>query len=337
MRGILYQLKCVGKDKFCIMSFLLPIVFAMVLNMAGSINLSSLGEFHFGVTPQHTSAVTVDWLAQYGSVTVYSSQEALTSAINDPSTNLIGVAQDGEGIRTMVAGDEMEIFRQTADNLPTLYAERGQAAKAGVQVLPQPDMMAGYENLFIAITLIVAMFMDCTFNSMNIISEKEEGVAIVNDILPMTRIQYVGQKIIVGFVFGAFSAMITAALCFHLAVADALVVLVLVALSAFVSSLIGLFVGRVAENIMVGVAYIKIVMIIFIAVPLLYYLLGAENDALRALCYLVPSSATFEGIMALANGSAMNIGKDIAILMFHCVGWLVLALPVFRKKKHPYL
>lgn len=64
-------------------------------------------------------------------------------------------------------------------------------------------MMAGYQNIFIAITLIVAMFMGCTFNAMNIISEKEDGVALINEILPMTHRQYMMQKIFVGFVFGA--------------------------------------------------------------------------------------------------------------------------------------
>ena len=40
-------------------------------------------------------------------------------------------------------------------------------------------------------TLITAMFMGCTFNAMNIISEKENGVTLVNEILPMTSRQYV--------------------------------------------------------------------------------------------------------------------------------------------------
>lgn len=45
MKGLIYQLKSVRKDKFCIMSFLLPIVVAVALNIAGSIDLSSLGEY----------------------------------------------------------------------------------------------------------------------------------------------------------------------------------------------------------------------------------------------------------------------------------------------------
>ncbi len=68
-------------------------------------------------------------------------------------------------------------------------------------------------------TLITAMFMGCTFNAMNIISEKENGVALVNEILPMTSRQYVIQKIFIGFVFGCLSAMVTAAIGFRLSLA----------------------------------------------------------------------------------------------------------------------
>mgnify|MGYP000077479565 FL=1 len=56
MKGLIYQLKSVRKDKFCIMSFLLPIVVAVALNFVGSIDLSSLGEFHFGVTATATTS-----------------------------------------------------------------------------------------------------------------------------------------------------------------------------------------------------------------------------------------------------------------------------------------
>lgn len=45
MKGLFYQLKSVGKDKFCIMSFLLPVVVAIALNISDSIDLSSLGEW----------------------------------------------------------------------------------------------------------------------------------------------------------------------------------------------------------------------------------------------------------------------------------------------------
>lgn len=335
MKGLMYQLKSVRKDKFCIMSFLLPIIVAVALHFVGSIDLSSLGEFHFGVTEQGTNDEVTTWLERYGTVTVYPEQEELVAAINEPSTNLIGVETDGDSIQTILSGDELEMFRQTANTLPALYAQREMAKQARVQVLERQDMMSGYQNIFIAITLIVAMFMGCTFNAMNIISEKEDGVALINEILPMTDWQYMIQKIFVGFVFGCLSAILTAVICFRLSFTGAAVMLALIVLSAFVSALIGLFVGKLSDGMMVGVVYIKIVMIVFMAVPILNYLIGAGNKVLSYICYLIPSSATFEGIMDLANGTASTVIKDIVILTLHCVLCFLLYLIVSkRQKKH---
>lgn len=324
MKGLIYQLKSVRRDKFCIMSFLLPIVVAIALNFVGSIDLSSLGEYHFGVVAHNNTSDMENWLERYGSVTIYQTREELITAINEPSTNLIGVEMDGNGIKTMIAGDELAIWQQTASSLPALYEEREMAAQTDVQTLEQPDVLASYQYIFVAMTLIVAMFMGCTFNAMNIISEKEDGVALINEILPMSPKEYIVQKIFIGFVFGCLSAIVTAAICFRLSLAGTVAMLVLIVLSAFVSALIGLFIGRVTDGLMIGVVYIKIVMIVFMAVPLLNYLALRGNKVLSTICYLIPSSATFEGIMDLVNGSASAVGKDMGILALHCIGWFLL-------------
>ena len=333
MKGLIYQLKSVRKDKFCIMSFLLPILVAMALNFIGSIDLSSLGEHHFGVVAGDVEPETEQWLMRYGTVTAYQTKEELVLAVNDPSTNLIGVEMAGERIKTILSGDELTLWRQTASTLPLLYEQREVAEQVDVQILERPDVLAGYQYIFVAMTLIVAMFMGCTFNAMNIISEKEEGIALINEILPMTSRQYVIQKIFIGFVFGCLSAVISTAFCFRLAPAAAAVMLALIVLSAFVSALIGLFIGSISDGMMVGVVYIKIVMIVFMAIPLLKYLVTAGNTVVSYICYLIPSSATFEGIMDLANGGTATAGKDIIILMVHCIVWFLLYLPISKRQK----
>lgn len=333
MRGLIYQLKSVWKDKFCIMSFLLPIIVAVVLRFVGTIDLSSLGELHFGALKNNLSAGTISWLERYGSVTTYKTLEELTASINEPSTDLIGVETDGNGIKTMVAGDELDIYRQVADTLPALYVERENAEQINVSILERPDILAGMQNIFIAMTLIVAMFMGCTFNAMNMISEKENGVDLVNQVLPMTYSQYVIQKIFIGFVFGCLSAVMTACICFQLSLQSTFLMLLLIILSAFVAALIGLFIGKFSENLMVGVIYVKVVMIVFMAVPLLSYLLGA-NGLVLILCYFVPSNATFEGVMNLANSTDPIIAKDMLILIAHCIVWFLLYLSISKRQKN---
>ena len=333
MKGLLYQLKSVRKDKFCIMSFLLPIVIAMALHFIGSIDLSSLSGYHFGVVAGDVAPATEDWLMRYGSVAIYQTKEELILAVNDPSTNLIGVEMDGDRIRTILSGDELAMWRQAAGTLPSLYEQRETATQVNVQILERSDVLAGFQYIFVGMTLIVAMFMGCTFNAMNIISEKEEGVALINEILPMTSRQYVIQKVFIGFVSGCLSAIIATALCLRLTSAGAVVMLALIVLSAFVSALIGLFVGRISDGMMVGVVYIKIVMIVFMEIPLLKYLAVAGNKAVSYICYMIPSSATFEGIMDLANGGMATAGKDIAILVVHCVVWFLVYLLISKRQK----
>lgn len=334
MRGIIYQLKSVWKDKFCMMSFLLPIIVALVLNFIGGIDLSPVSEFHFGVLENDLSAQTIAWLERYGSVAIYKSQEELITAINEPSTYMIGVKADGDSIQTMVSGDELDLFRQTADTLPSLYMGRESTGQISITVLERPDMMAGLQNIFIAMTLIVAVFMGCTFNAVNMISEKENGVDLVNQILPMTQSGYMMQKIFIGFIGGCLSAILTACCYFRLPVWNAFLMLVLIILSAFVAALIGLFIGKFSESFMVGVVTIKIIMILFMAVPLVSYLLGASG-LISIFCYFVPSSASFEGIMNLADSDKPMIAKDMFILMAHCIIWFLLYLSISKwRRKH---
>ena len=332
MKGLKYQMKSVLRDKFCLMTFLLPILVAVALHFMGSIDMSSLGELHFGVLENDLSPQTVTWLERYGPVTAYGTQEELTAAINEPSTNVIGVRADCDSLKTAISGDELEIFRQAAATLPTLYERREAAGQAEIQTLERPDIMESLQGIFIPAVLIVAMFMGCTFNAMNIISEKEDGVAFVNEILPMTPSQYILQKVVVGFLFGSLSSIVTACICFRLSLQNFGLMLALIVLSSFVAALIGLFIGKFSEGLMIGVVYIKIVMLLFLAVPLVCALIGV-NGPLAIICNIVPSQPAFDGIMALSAGSMGTAMKDTGILAIHCITWFALYVLISTQRK----
>ena len=332
MKGLHYQLKSVLRDKFCLMTFLLPILVAVALNFMGSIDMSSLGELHFGVLENDLSPQTVTWLERYGPVSVYGTREELTVAIQEPSTNVIGVEAEGDGLKTAIAGDELEIFQQAAATLPTLYGRRETASQAEIKTLDRPDLLESVQGIFIPAVLIVAMFMGCTFNAMNIISEKEDGVAFVNEILPMKPSQYILQKGVVGFLFGSLSSIVTACICFQLSWQNFGLMLALIVLSSFVAAMIGLFIGRFSEGLMIGVVYIKIIMLLFIAVPLVCALIGVSGP-LTVICNLVPSQPAFEGILALSAGNIGVAIKDASILSIHCIVWPALYVLIFTQRK----
>ncbi len=282
MKGLKYQLKSVLRDKFCLMTFLLPILVAVALNFMGSIEMSSPGELHFGVL------------------------------------------ENGASLKTAISGDGLDIFQQAAAALPAHYEQWETAAQVQIQTLERPDIPESLQGIFIPAVLIVAMFMGCTFNAMNIISEKEDGVASVNETLPIMPGQYILQKVAVGFLFGSLSSIVTDCICFRLTWLS----------FGFMLALIGLFIGKFSDGMMAGVAYITIVMLVFIAVPIVCALAGA-NGPLAAICNIVPSQPAFEGILSLSAGDMETAVKDIGILATHCISWFAgyLLIPTLHKRQ----
>lgn len=100
---------------------------------------------------------------------------------------MIGVMQDGNGIKTLLSGDELQVNTVIGNTLPKLYAEREMAALSKVTITPTADNSDTLKSLLIVITMVTAMFMGCTFNAMSIIGEKEDGIALINEVLPMTK------------------------------------------------------------------------------------------------------------------------------------------------------
>ena len=267
-----YQMKSIRRDKLCILTFLLPILVGLALNLLSDLNFSAAAESAFGILKNDLSAETVSWLRQYGSVTEYDTLEQLEAAVIEPSTQVIGILSDasgsmsgaseiqagdsgilsggseiqaddsgilsggssipsdgsgipsssssipsdgsgipsssssipsdgsgipssGSGIRAFRSGDETTRIAASADLLPALYADRGLMSQYKIEMFPSPADGEMMKHLLIVITMVTAMFMGCTFNAMSIISEKEDGILYINEILPMTKAQYALQKI----------------------------------------------------------------------------------------------------------------------------------------------
>ena len=96
--------------------------------------------------------------------------------------------------------------------------------------------------------------------------------------------------------------------------------------------LIGLFIGRLSEGLMIGVVYLKLVMLVFIAVPIVCALTGVSGP-LAVICNLVPSQPAFDGILALSAGKMGTAAKDAGVLAVHCIAWFALYVLTFARRK----
>lgn len=326
MAGFKYQLKNMLRDKMCIMTFLLPIVAALAINMLSGVSFESVSENAFGVLEDDLPSDTIRWLNSLGSVSEYKDMKDLAAAVNDPSTQMIGVVESGDGIRTIVSGDELQINTVIGNTLPRLFKERTMAASFKQHLIRKNKEADGLKSLLSVITMITAMFMGCTFNAMNIIQEKEDGITFINEVLPMTGMQYTVQKMALGFFGGILSTAATALICIKIEAAQILPLVLLIVLSAFIASLCGLFIGRLAGGLMAGIAYIKAIMLLFLALPIFFYLAVPPGSAARWLSLALPSSAAFYGLMELQGGQMKNMGMYLAVLAAHCIVWMAVGL-----------
>ncbi len=331
MKGFKYQLKSIRRDKMCLLTFLLPVIVGIAINLLSGVSFQSIGETTFGVVENNITGDTVEWLQSNGVVVSHETLDELETAVNDPSSQMIGVLQAGNKIQTFIAGDELEVNKVIANTLPQVYENRATQLSTTRSIIPVVSDNEGLKSLLIVITLVTAMFMGCTFNAMNIISEKEDGIEFINQVLPMSMKSYMIQKTLLGFIGGTVSTIITALICMRIQVVQILPFLLIVLLSAYISALIGLFIGYYANGLMVGIVYIKIVMILFLAPPIFFYLAVPNNSVIFRLSYLLPSSATFYGIMDLLKGQTEEIIPVLFALLIHAVLWSIV-YKLIRKK-----
>lgn len=331
MERLQYQLKNLRRDKLCVLTFLLPVAAGIVIHLLSGISFQSISENTFGVWETHMEADTIEWLRANGTVTLYKTLDELRAAIKNPSTQMIGVLQTGKTIRTIISGDELEVYRVTADTLPQMYENRAEALSLTKTVIPAASDNDGLKSLLIVITLVTAMFMGCTFNAMNIISEKEDGIALINQVLPMTAGSYMIQKTLLGLIGGALSTVITALICVRIETEQVLPFLLIILLSAYISALTGLFIGYFSDGLMVGIVYIKIIMILFLAPPVFFYLTVPAGSIIFRFSYLLPPSATFYGVMDLLNGQTKALFPAFTALFAHAILWSVV-YKYLRKK-----
>lgn len=335
MKGIVYQLKNIRRDKLCILSFLLPVLVGLAINLLPDMSFSAIGETSFGIVRSDMTAEAAEWLEMNGRVTVYDKFQELCEAVNDPSTQIIGVLQEKETIQTILSGDEFQIYRTIAEVLPGLYAGRAAVNTVTVDLRPSLNNNEWLTSFLVVITMVTAMFMGCTFNAMSIIEEKEDGISFINEIMPMTQKNYIFQKVILGFAGGMLSTLITAIVCMPIDRGQIVPLMLLIVLSSFISAFAGLLIGRFAGGMMAGIAYIKIIMILFIAPPILFYLMFPSDSIFLAVSYLVPSSAAFYGLMDLINGQLHHLGAYLAVLSMHCIALIGIYLILGYSKKSP--
>lgn len=329
--GLRYQFIAVRRDKLSLLTFLLPLVAAIFITTFSGINVTDLAVSQFYIVENDLPQSTVDWLESLGEVTTVADLTSLKEAILDPASQSIGVINNRGQIKTILAGDELTAVSEIGRRLGTMYHLRDEISQVKQSILPsEPTNKTEIRQLLLAITIVTAVYMGCTYNATNIISEKEEGIVFINQVLPLSKLKYLVQKMSLGFVAGGLSGLLTGMISIRISANQVVPFLAILLFSAVIASILGLVIGQLAGSLMVGLVYIKSSLMILIALPVLVYLTAQPSSLVYWVSYVLPSSASFYSLMNMLRGSASDL-KDLLILLIHCGLWLVLTL-VWRKQ-----
>ena len=60
MKGLKYQLKSIRRDKMCLLTFLLPVIVGIAINLLSGVSFQTMGETTFGVVGSNITDDTVE-------------------------------------------------------------------------------------------------------------------------------------------------------------------------------------------------------------------------------------------------------------------------------------
>lgn len=328
MTRLSIQLKTVLKDKMSILSFFLPVILAILLSFVKESTISNVEEMKFGVLESNIKEEVLMELKKIGIVEKMDSIGELELKIKDPSDELIGIVQVGNNIDVLISGDETTSTIEIAKQIPKMLEKR----EVLVEKLENVNVFQEFRALIYSLVMLLAIFVGCTFNGMNIVYEKEEGIVNVNKTLPMTYGEFILQKTGIGFISSFLVSIITMFILVH-KIESLLLMTVLILLTSFITSLIGLFIGIISDTTIVAISYIKGILTLFLALPIVFYVFFREST-FRNIFYLLPSYPAFMGIMDIIESNYKYIFLNFGVLFIHSIIFLGISNYAYKKNNN---
>lgn len=289
------QLKNILRDKFVQISILLPIVLAIVLKLCTP-NL--IIEPRVAILKDNLSPATINQLADVAIVEQYFHISELRNRILENKNEIIGLVFDDRTghFKVMLQGNETIRVKTTAQIIAKLINGRITTDKTETEILINDNN--DLYNFLMTLNVLIALFMGCTFNAFNLVAEKEEGIININRILPIQHHKYIIQKTILGFIGSVVVAVVTITIAFGSGI-NWWIVFPFILVSSFAVSILGLYLGLFSNGLLSIIVNTKVILLLFIFVPVIGFIMPADLKVMRTIFYLIPSFPMFAGLWAI--------------------------------------
>ncbi|MDO5715914.1 MAG: ABC transporter permease [Tissierellia bacterium] len=305
MKNLIIQLKTVFRDKISILSFLLPIIMAILILNVEFINIKNMEELNFGVIKNELNEKEIQILESIGHINFFKDRKKLYSSINEPNTETIGIIKANNDIQIIISGDESKRHKEISKSIPQILNQELEIDIREEKIEAKSPILE-FKDIIYSMIILMSLFLGCTFNVMNIVSEIEEGIININRTLPMKFDKFLHHKILLSFIITTVLAMITTIILTNIQLLLKLMVIII--LTSFISAILGLFIANFSDNYIIAITNLKLILTIFIALPIIIYAFF-EDSKFSYLFYILPSYPVFQGILKVMNLETIDIEK----------------------------
>lgn len=311
--ALFIQSKIVLRDKIIIISILLPIFLAIFLTVDLTDTMTI--ENQFAVIENNLPVETIDKIKEIATVTEFSSFYELKKRVLVPKDEIIGIVLDSTTeYKYILEGNETTRTLKNLEVIDNFLKGNNPIDEVNIEFQPNTDNDMKY--FLMILTMIIALYMGSTLIAFNIIEEKESGINNINKILPVSAKQFIFYKILNGLLGTIFIISVTGFILVGKSYFPYLFLFSLIA--ACCSSSLGLYLGLFSKDLITGIIYTKVILLLFIFIPVIGFIM--PNNIITKFFYLIPTYPIFQGFWSIIKyGDEIGMLKNMAIILAHTI------------------
>ncbi|MEW9121336.1 MAG: ABC transporter permease [Thermotaleaceae bacterium] len=268
----------------------------------------------------------ISQLEAYGTVEVIQSKEGVINRVNKTDA-VPGIILEDNQPKIIFEGNEPQ---GVIDNYITIFEKvLNQNTEYALSLKTISDRTPMFYGLTTIIIIMTALFLGGTVAGFNIVTEKDTKVIKSMAVTPLKMSTYMFSRglvaIITSIIIGILSAMILSGTSINYVK----LVLTLISSSPLVV-IIALLIGRMADNQINSIAAIKVIMPVYLTLPLASLFIP---KAFQVLLYPLPNYWTFYSLqhIFLSEGASTKFYIALATLFVLGSVYLLILSKMFRK------
>lgn len=309
------------RDNIIIYMMIAPLLMALALQ----IFFPSFQEAGLNIAVEEAvGAEIIQKLEQFGRVEVLADAQAVKDRVR--RSDAIGglVLEQGKPVLLLEGNEPQAIVQSYTAMLEKVMAPRPLLELEHKSVGSGPSLL--YQYLVISI-LMMTILLGAVVPGFNLIHEKETKAVKALNTSPMTIADYVASRGLLAVLIGLIASLGVSLILAGLGVSYPQLILALLA-SALLTTLLILVIGVAADNQITAIAVLKIVMPLYLALPLISQFV---SEKVRIAFWILPNYWQFLMLKIIFIGGE-NFALAALLTLSLSILWFIALIPILKKK-----